>query len=102
MFKSPRDAKLRGGNRLTIDLKYPGSYVITTPIDYDFKVKLAEGDVEYLDDRSVALHVDNPQGCVNRWGDSGGCGERDSWAHYRGDCNPIVNRIKVLIGHITL
>lgn len=76
--------------------------MITTPVDYDFKVKLAEGDVEYLEDRRVALHVDNPRGCANRWGDSGGCSERESWDHYRGDCNPIVNRIKVLTGHVTL
>lgn len=90
--KREREATLRGGNRLLIDIREPGDYTVWIPNDCDIDVRLEEGDIEYLVSRDrVATSLVFTATKINRWGESGfynpGCiGEpaKESWSYYWG------------------
>lgn len=98
---------IQRNNRLTIKLNILGTYQIIIPHDADTKIKLDEGNINYLTPRSKApTQLSIKSTTVNKWGDSGCHAINDqypeSWDYFWGDSSTPLTKLVTKKGHITV
>ncbi len=82
LFKPSMRTKLRGNNRLTVEIRTPGTYHITIPDDADAQVQTNYGNINYKSRVPTLLEIESKT--VNIWGSSGCSTEhRERWSYYR-------------------
>lgn len=84
LFKAVTKTKLRGNNRLTIEIREPGNYHIMIPDDADAEIKTKVGNIDYKSKIPTSLHIASKT--VNKAGSSGSSTENgQSWSYYWAD-----------------
>jgi|GEM_PF-2967722 len=103
-FKSERQDKIRGGNRIALIVQEPAEYHITIPRDTDIEVNLSDGDITYETDKVIAPTKLSIKGSsVNRFGNSGMslCEEGESWDyHWSNSADDPVTKLETQKGHV--
>lgn len=80
LFKAVAKEKLRGDNRLSVEIREPGTYHIMLPADADAEIKTKIGNIDYKSQIPTMLHIASKT--VNKWGDSGCSTEKgEIWSY---------------------
>jgi len=110
-----RIATVRSGNRLTIELREEGDYLITIPNDCDICAKILTGDIDYLtppqisnggetgETNQVNTSLQIKGSSVNICGDSGSSTpDEQSWLYYWGKSSDPTTRLETKNGKVTV